>query len=300
MQEIYSLLKSLQLVIVGCQSTRSITSVPTMSGLVMLLTRDLNVNRPLLLHNASPHHPVPCPPSKVVGNPSLLPPPPPPPADPQDRTERTHADLTPTGKSTRVQTREAVWKHFGSKRYGSEFKEESHLFDMAMALNPGCRALGYVDVLSPTPDLAKAIKAAVWAQLASRVGEVVASERAANRAAAIAAATLNSADQGVGQAHKRPRLGKQTVDAAAQRVAQRLEMQQSGLYDDALDSSSDSGEETEEEGGQSIAAEAYMLINEWRHKKVHVVCVVCDSVSVRVCLSALFDYVIVFMLNVGI
>lgn len=144
------------------------------------------------------------------------------------------------------------------------FNEESHLFDMAMALNPGCRALGYIDVLSPTPDLAKAVKGKVWAQLASRVGEVIAAERAA--AAAAAANTNAVANRGRAQ-KKRPRF---TLQQSAEAAAQLADMQQSGLYDDVIGSSGGSGEETEDEKGQqSVSAEAYVLIDEWRHKKVN-------------------------------
>lgn len=231
-------MKHLQLVVQGSHSkTRLITSVPTISRLVMLLTKDLNAERPLALHEASSS------PSEGAGRPASA---------TTQRIEKTHAELTATGQATRVLTREAVWRCFGSTRYGESLDGDSHLFDMAMALNPGCRALGYIDVLSPTTGVANRVKAKVWAQLASRVGEVIAAERAT-------ASAKSNAASGVDRARKRLKSTPSTD------TAQLLDMKQSGLYDGALDSSDD---ESEEEDNQAVMAEARMLVAAWRNQKV--------------------------------
>lgn len=235
----FSIMKYLQLVVQGSHSaTRFISCVPTMSRLVMILTKDLNVDRPFALHEAS------SPPKGASRPPANA---------PTNRTEKTHAELTAAGQATRVLTREAVWKRFGSKRYGEGLEGESHLFDMAMALNPGCRALGYIDVLSPTTGVANRVKAKVWDQLASRVGDVIAAERAA-------ASVKSSAASSEERARKRL---KATPSAD---TAQLMDMKQSGLYDGALDSS---GDESEEEDNQAVIAEARMLVAAWRNQKVH-------------------------------
>lgn len=228
-------MKYLQLVVKGSHSTRFITCVPTMSRLVMLLTKHLNVERPLALHEASP------PPEGAAW-----------PARATQRTEKTHAELTATGQATRVVTREAVWKRFGCKRYGVGLEGDSHLFDMAMALNPGCRALGYIDVLSPTTGVANRVKAKVWAQLASRVGEVIAAERAT-------ASAKSNAASGIDSARKRLKPTPSTD------TAQLMDMKKSGLYDGALDSSGDDSEED----NQAVIAEARMLVAAWRNQKVN-------------------------------
>lgn len=233
-------MKHLQLVVQGSHSTTGvITSVSTMSRLVMLLTNNLNAERPLALHE------VPSSPPDGAARPASA---------TAQRPKITHEELTPTGQTTRVLTREAVWKCFGSKRYGEGLDGDSHLFDMAMALNPGCRALGYIDVLSPTTGVANRVKAKVWAQLASRVGEVIAAERAT-------ASARSSAASGVDRARKRLKPTPSTD------TAQLLDMKQSGLYDGALDSSDD---ESEEEDNQAVVAEARMLVAAWRNQKVGV------------------------------
>lgn len=238
-------MKYLQLVVQGNHSARLITSVPTMSRLVMLLTKDLNVERPLALHEpSSPSSSSSSSPPEEAARPAS--------AAATQRTEKKHAELTATGQATRVLTHEAVWKRFGSKRYGEGLEGSSHLFDMAMALNPGCRALGYIDVLSPTTSVANRVKAKVWAQLALRVGEVIAAERAT-------ASARSNAASGIERARKRSK----TVPSTD--TAQLMDMKQSGLYDGALDSS---GDESEEEDNQAIIAEARMLVSAWRNQKV--------------------------------
>ena len=227
-------MKNLQLVVQGSHSSRFITSVPTMSRLVMLLTKSLNVDRPFVLHEASP--------PKLAEAANAKP------------TGMAHEELTATGQATRVSTREAVWNRFGSKRYGEDLQGESHLFDMAMALNPDCRSLGYIDVLSPTKGVANRVKAKVWAQLVSRVGEVIASERAAASAKSIASS-------GIDRSRKRLKATPSTD------TAHLMDMKLSGLYDGALDSS---GDESEQEDNQAVIAEARILIAAWRNQKVHV------------------------------
>lgn len=56
------------------------------------------------------------------------------------------------GKTTRTKVREELFKLFGRERWGKGYERESHVFDMVLALHPGCRQLHYMDKMSESPD----------------------------------------------------------------------------------------------------------------------------------------------------
>ena len=92
------------------------------------------------------------------------------------RVTKRPSELTGVGRATREMARDAVYRAFGLRRWGEKHGEGSQLFDMVLALHPGCRQLGYVDKLS-TPALVSVIKTKVYAQIMCLVEKVVEFER---------------------------------------------------------------------------------------------------------------------------
>lgn len=231
-------MKSLALIIQGSQSTNIISSSTSMQSMIMLLTADLRVEKSLLLHDPSHYSAEPV--AKRDEAPLKKP-----------RTRKDHAELSRTGKETRAKAYEAVFKRFGQRRWGQGYKQESHLFDMVLALNPSCRSLGYVDKLSATKNVVDPIKRKVWAQLEKLVEEVVVVERA-----------LASPVKDRGNGRERPR--KRLKLTSKWDKEQLEEIAGSGMFDASLD-----GDE-EDDGGTELSPreEASDVIWTWRAAKV--------------------------------
>lgn len=93
------------------------------------------------------------------------------------RVSKRPSELTVVGRTTREKSRDAVYRALGLRRWGDKHGEESHMFDMILALHPGCRQLGYVDKLA-SPGLVSGIKTKVYSQIMRLVEAVIEFERA--------------------------------------------------------------------------------------------------------------------------
>lgn len=93
------------------------------------------------------------------------------------RVSKRPSELTVVGRLTREHSRDAVYRALGLRRWGEKHVEESHLFDMVLALHPGCRQLGYVDKLC-SKGLVSMIKTKVYSQIMRLVETVIEFERA--------------------------------------------------------------------------------------------------------------------------
>lgn len=205
-------MKSLALVIPACLSINEPSAPAAMLQLVLLLSTDLDTTKPLDLHDAGHYYPAPSPPpieaNTVKGSqqgengqlplkqaqptPSLTaavlaPVPSPIPASAAvvaavlkklPRKTKQPGDLTGVGQASRETVQSAVYERFGSTRWGEEYGKEGHLFDMVLALHPGCRQLGYMDRLSKAPAaVLPDIKSKVYVQISRLVEGVIESER---------------------------------------------------------------------------------------------------------------------------
>lgn len=269
------MMKSMTLVIQDCQNKDHPSGVTAMERMISLLLNDLNVDKPLKLHDASHHFALPVRGSaSAAGNGA----PGTPVASPTNatstkpstaaaaaaattssgkspRTVRPDGNLSDIGREARNKLREAVFKRFGRDRWGDGFEKHSHLFDMAMALHPHCRKLGYVDKLSELSGdsrakLAEAIREKIWASITVLAERVVARERAE------AGKMAGSADGGGGgdtnpKSKKRQKVSHFPKDIARERA-------DSGVFD------SDGEEDVE----LTPAQEAAEAVDEWRRAKV--------------------------------
>ncbi|CAM9375153.1 unnamed protein product [Discosporangium mesarthrocarpum] len=245
-QEIYSLLKSVALIIQGGQSSKTISSLTSVQRMILLLSTDLNVKKSLLLHDPLHYLTAQQPVTRGEEPPAKA-----------ERVRRDHAELSDAGKEMRAKMYDTVYRRFGRKRWGQGYRNESHLFDMMLALNPSCRSLGYIDKLSEAKNTVDLIKGKVWAQLESLVEEVIVVERAA--ASALKAA---HGPQGQEQFQKRvkftPTWDKDQLDAMAS----------SGMFDTPIGNSVGEEEDTESDTELSPREEASHVIRAWREARI--------------------------------
>lgn len=193
--ELYSLLKSLSEVF---ESSHFHVSAPstatTVQRIVLLLASELDGDKPLELHEPAHYYSV----SKPTdgGNNEDT-------AEQKtahinERTIKQPEELTPVGRETRAKIREELFKRFGLERWGKDFEREAHLFDMVLALHPGCRQLQYMDKLSSDPENVFKIKAKVYVQIQQLVEDVLTSERSALKARRTDEATATVEEEGDG------------------------------------------------------------------------------------------------------
>ena len=157
-------MKEVALVIESCQST-SVPSAPTALQRIVALLDLLDPSKPLLLHD--PEHFFVLPKRRGEAQ-----------AEKKSRVTKQPEELTDVAKTTRAKLHASVFKRFGEKRYGKKYKEESHLFDMAIAFNPAMRGHGYIDRLAGSACLARGIKDKIWLQIAEVAEKVIISMRA--------------------------------------------------------------------------------------------------------------------------
>lgn len=286
-------MKSLALVIPACQLGSELSAPVAMLRLVMLLSADLDVTKPLELHHAGQYYALPrtsVPPVPPVGG---------------TRAEQAHEgqepaaeaeataaaeiakgkhslpsfkqprDLTEMGQSARATARDAVYEGFASRRWGQEFEKESHLFDMVLALHPGCRQLGYINRLSRSPTLVPKIKSKVYAQIATLAEAVIESERAAMARALPGACEVND---GIGERNpKRLKMrGASPFDSKAEQDAEENDtMASAGVFDSVFEP--DRCGFTDEDNGQSAAEEASDATKAWCEAKVNTIRRVCSA-----------------------
>lgn len=215
LQEIYSLIKALSVVVQTCFSVSEPATPTAMLRLIMLLSSDLDPSRPLELHDPSEFLPASvmengagrcslndrlyssgtcasgaasstaagvasstaagAAPSTAAG--AALGASAAPTKKLPGRVSKRPSELTVVGRLTREHSRDAVYRALGLRRWGEKHGEESHMFDMVLALHPGCRQLGYVDKLS-SKGLISMIKTKVYSQIMRLVEAVIEFERA--------------------------------------------------------------------------------------------------------------------------
>lgn len=223
-----------------------------MQRMVLLLASDLDCTKPLELHEPSHYYTIPV----VAGAPGELP----------ARTERTvkHPEqLTEVGRRTRALLRDEVFRRFGLDRWGQNFERESHLFDMALALHPGCRQLQYMDKLSAESGDVCKIKNKVYAQIQQLVENVVVQERSTIkvRKAAVLGDSGVSEAQAENSSHEQTKRLKLVPPANHDMVNA---MAKAGLFDAQITVDSDG----EWENDSTPAEEAEDAVKNWHLAKV--------------------------------
>lgn len=264
-------MKSLALTVESSQSSiesEAISCVPAMQQIILLLGSDLDVKANLTLHGASQYF---SPPPKVAVEGGDKDKEPFQAAEASDCTPRAHGELSATGRETRRMAHAAVFDRFGRKRWGQGYEQESHLFDMALALNPSSRGLGYVDNLSQTKSVVGLVKEKVWAQLQAMVEEVVVVERATGKS-----------EEAKGRKAERAReredeRSQKRLKLTPTQKTRREEMARSGIFDEAIDDSETDYDD--DDIGLSPREEAANVISTWRTAKVSArACVWCVCV----------------------
>lgn len=263
-------MKSLALVIPTCQSAAEpSSSLAAMLRIIMLLSADLDETKPLELHDARRYWTRPPTAEGEGQNPSSEPAPSS--VKAPSRLKKHPSELTEVGRSTRSLARSAVYERLGRRRWGRDYLEESHLFDMALALHPGCRQLEYVNKLSEMPSLASKIKEKVYRQLSQLAEGVIESERAATAAAALLGAPTareGAADGGESErSPKRQRLSP-SLSSVVEGQAQDEDgdaMASAGVFDAVAGEDGENGDGNE---GVSVTEEAAEVTRTWCAAKV--------------------------------
>lgn len=249
--ELYSLLKSLSKVLQASQPSQT-PSVPTaMQRAVLLLASDLACKVPLELF--APRHFFSASDAGAISEGT-------PPGG--DRRTKHPDELTAVGKQTRRLLRDEVFRRFGLDRWGRNFEQESHLFDMTLALHPGCRQLQYMDKLSDNAPEVFRVKAKVFAQIQNLVENVIVHERsmAQMRRQAPEDAQASAGQPGVdaGEGSKKARVSPPANHDMVNAMAK------AGLFDTQVTMDSDG----EWEKDSTPAEEAEEAVKTWRTAKV--------------------------------
>lgn len=226
------MMKSMALIIRASQPNAEISCVPTMQRMILLLQYELNMDRPLELHEPS-HYYIP---SAEQGSEA---------APPTARVTKSHWELSGPGQNTRVQAHGAVFKRFGMERWGPRYEGETHHFDMALALNPSCRDQKYIASFAPSIVVANKVKDKVWNDLTKLVEEVIVFQRASRSRET--------------EAHEQ--VQKRLKSAPASDEGRVNKMVSAGVFDDDSD-------ENDEEELVKLRAAADAKIREWRAAKV--------------------------------
>lgn len=244
-------MKDVAIVIESCQST-SVPSAPTALQRIIALLDLLDPSKPLLLHD--PEHFFVLPKKRGLPQSAKKP-----------RASKQPAELTAIARTTREKLRVAIFKRFGEKRYGKKFKDESHLFDMAVAFNPAMREHGYIDRLAASPILARAVKAKIWLQVAQVVEKVIISKRAEEQMVSGAMGgerylTMDQAERDLdNSSNKRMKMGPELSEAVMNTY------ESAGLFDKPADTPVSASERAL----KSPLEEAKVLVNAWREAQVH-------------------------------
>lgn len=168
--ELYSLMKSVALVIESSQGKSCASALAGMRRMIGLI-RELEQDQPLRLHDPSHFFRLPDAATPLArggaadttkGGTAGTP-----------RVTKEHDELTPVAQITRGKLREAITSRFVETRFGEGFEQSSHLFDMVSALNPCMRQLVYISHLAPSDEVAQAVKRKVWSQLESLAKDVI-------------------------------------------------------------------------------------------------------------------------------
>lgn len=237
-------MKEVALVIENCQST-SVPSAPPAIQHAVAILKTLDFTKPLQLHD----------PAYFFARPS--------PQDKAPRVSKEPNELTAVARDTRAKLRAAIFKRFGKKRYGRNFREESHLFDMALAFNPAMRQHGYIDQLAETPAVAKAVKAKIWEQITGLTEMAVVAKRAE---AATTAAAIDEEEGDIGEqeressdtCQKRLKMGPE------QDVAVMSALEDAGIFDQPVVEPVSERESAE----KSAYEEAKEVVTAWRMAQV--------------------------------
>lgn len=247
--ELYSLMKEVALVIESCQSTK-VPSAPSALQRIVALLDLLDPSKPLLLHD--PEHYFVLPKNRGQAQP----------ANNKTRVSKHPEELTGVAKTARAKLHASIFKRFAAKRYGKKYKEESHLFDMAVAFNPAMREHGYIDRLAESASLARQVKDKVWLQIARVAEKVIISKRAEEQ-------RVSGAKGGGERYQTAEKAGGDIYDgSSSKRVKIDVELSEavmstyksSGLFDKPADKSVRASERAQ----KSPLEEAKGLVKEWR------------------------------------
>lgn len=248
--ELYTLMKEVALVIESCQST-SVPSAPTALQRIVALLDLLDPSKPLLLHD--PEHFFVLPKRRGIA-----------PAEKKTRVTKQPEELTDVAKTTRGRLHASIFKRFGEKRYGRKYKDESHLFDMAVAFNPAMREHGYINRLAESASLAREVKDKIWLQIAEVAEKVIISMRAEDKMVddAMGGERYQTTDKGGGEIYdsssKRLKMGPELSEAVMRTY------ESAGLFDKPAAKPVRASERAQ----KPPIEEAKGLVKEWREAQV--------------------------------